>query len=158
MKILVLSDSHRQIDRCYAAAWRENPDCIFHLGDYMADAQALQKKLPHLRFEMIAGNCDWELPGEGERLVELEGFRLFLTHGHHYGVKSGCERLIRRGTELRADAVLFGHTHRALLDDSHGFWLMNPGQMERDTPDRPAGYGVITIENGTLTPGNRQFG
>ena len=37
--------------------------------------------------------------------------KLFVTHGHAYGVKSGLGRLAERAKTLGADVVLYGHTH-----------------------------------------------
>ncbi|GHU88040.1 phosphoesterase [Clostridia bacterium] len=148
MKILVLSDSHKSVDRCYAAMLREQPGVVIHLGDHIDDARALKRELPGTRFEMVAGNCDYGTPTDYEKVIELEGVRILVTHGHLYDVKNGLNKLIRRGADLRVNLALYGHTHNAWLEYTRGFWLMNPGQMERDCDSRPAGYGIVTIADG----------
>src|SRR5690606_9819854 len=39
------------------------------------------------------GNCDWDDAFEEEKIVEFEGLRIFVTHGHLYGVKSSLLKL-----------------------------------------------------------------
>ena len=41
----------------------------------------------------------------------VAGVLFFYTHGHHYGVKRGSERLAQCAGDRGADVALFGHTH-----------------------------------------------
>ena len=43
-KILVLSDSHGNVDNMVKAVERTHPDMMIHLGDCWADAQKLKVK------------------------------------------------------------------------------------------------------------------
>ena len=82
----------------------------------------------------------------GDGLYDLNaGVLFFYTHGHHYGVKMGSERLAECAGERGADVALFGHTHRRELVRGVGTaaTVFNPGSL-RDG----GSYGVITIENG----------
>ena len=87
MKILVLSDSHGNIDNMIQAVERESPRAIFHLGDCWRDGQRLHQRFPELPFEQVPGNCDFLSQEAAERLVCLEDKRILLCHGHTYGVK-----------------------------------------------------------------------
>ena len=58
MKILVLSDSHGNIDNMIRAVERESPRAIFHLGDCWRDGQRLHQRFPGIPFEQVPGNCD----------------------------------------------------------------------------------------------------
>ena len=82
-------------------------------------------------------------PSEG--MVPFGGVLFFYTHGHHYGVKMGSERLAECAGERGADVALFGHTHRRELVRGVGTaaTVFNPGSL-RDG----GSYGVITITNG----------
>ena len=100
LKILVLSDSHRAIGAMYDAAILEDPDAIMHLGDHVSDAEELSYALDLIDFYMVRGNCDFGAQAPETILTELGGVRLFLTHGHLFGVKSGMSRL-----KLEADRV-----------------------------------------------------
>lgn len=73
----------------YDAAMLEDPDAIMHLGDHVSDAEELSYALDLIDFYMVRGNCDFGAQAPETILTELGGVRLFLTHGHLFGVKSG---------------------------------------------------------------------
>ena len=127
LKILVLSDSHRAIGAMYDAAMLEDPDAIMHLGDHVSDAEELSYALDLIDFYMVRGNCDFGAQAPETILTELGGVRLFLTHGHLFGVKSGMSRLKLEADRVGADIALFGHTHRALSEMMQGLYVVNPG-------------------------------
>ena len=72
---------------------------------------------------------------------KAEGARIFYTHGHAYGVKSGDETIISAARERKADILLFGHTHQSREDYEDGLYIMNPGRLSGWEPS----YGVIDI-------------
>ena len=128
MKLLVFSDSHRALGTMYDAVEREQPDAVLHLGDHLGDAEDLETAFPEVEFYCVPGNCDYFTVGPQSLTLELDGVRMFLTHGHLFGVKSGPERLALEARRVGAQIALFGHTHRALLEQREdGLWLMNPG-------------------------------
>lgn len=134
MRILVISDTHGNqaaLFRAFEAAGRI--DSIIHLGDGEADAALLSavETIPVLR---IAGNCDAGSTAPRELICEWNNVRLLLCHGDRYGVKTGLTRLIQRGHAAEADAVLYGHTHSAQIDENEGLWLINPGTMTYPAP------------------------
>ena len=77
--------------------------------------------------------------------LKLGGKRIFLLHGHTRGVKYDLQRLWYAGREVSADAVVFGHTHTALVDYDGAMYVMNPGSV--GGVHAPATYGVITINS-----------
>jgi putative phosphoesterase len=134
MRILVISDTHGNqaaLFRAHEAAGRI--DAVIHLGDGEADAALLStiENIPVLR---IAGNCDLGSTAPRELVCEWNSVRLLLCHGDRYGVKAGLTRLIQRGHATEADAVLYGHTHNARVEESGGLWLINPGTMTYPAP------------------------
>ena len=153
MKLLVMSDSHRNIDNMLCAAEHTSPDAIIHLGDHISDAMKLRAQLPDTTFYMVMGNCDYGAFGENEYFLTLESVKILITHGHMYGVKSGDAALIERARNLGADIVLFGHTHRAVVRNEFGIWFMCPGQMERHDRFFTASYGIVTIEGNSFECG-----
>ena len=58
MKILVVSETHRCVEKMHLAAQTEKPDLILHLGDHDADAMALERLLPNASICYVRGNCD----------------------------------------------------------------------------------------------------
>ena len=145
MKILVFSDSHGRLSLMTNAMERERPQRVFFLGDTYRDGQALADAYPDVPMELVVGNCDF-CDGPKELVIEAEGVRFLLTHGHRYYVKSGTERLADGAKRLGAAVACFGHTHEALNMPEQGVWLFNPGTAG-GIHNRP-GYGVITVENG----------
>lgn len=142
--IVVVSDTHRNKSalKKIANVIMEN-DYVFHLGDYYDDfvdyAYALKGKV----FQ-VYGNCDYGTSeAETEILTEIEGVKIFATHGHNYGVKQGREKLLRRAKELGATLVFYGHTHIAEIYEKDGITLVNPGCLYEYSPKKSFAFVVI---------------
>jgi putative phosphoesterase len=152
MKILVISDTHGDIDGAESVI-RKNKDAglIIHLGDYFRDAKRLSSIFPHLRFEYICGNCDFMIGDvPPEKCLEIAGIRIFLTHGHRYSVKWDYTRLMMKAHEEKADILLFGHTHIPGIIEGNGYCLVNPGSTSDPRGDSDESYAIIEI-NGNET-------
>ena len=144
MTLLVLSDSHGNVDNMARAVELTQPRHILHLGDCLRDAQALHERFPDLPMDTVPGNCDWGSFDQPERLLEFEGVRVLMMHGHTRNVKSSPLAAQYAAREWGADVLLFGHTHRPLVDYDGTLYTMNPGAIGDFR--RPT-YGVVTIEN-----------
>lgn len=147
MKIAVFSDSHGNVENMSRAIESYVPDCIIHLGDKVCDADEIASRYPHKQFLQVAGNCDYAPTVEDSILVELEGVRIFLAHGHRHGVKLGLEAFANSVYCSGAKLGLFGHTHRAVHHEIRGIQLFNPGSCGNG--GRPT-YGQIEIKNGDV--------
>ncbi len=128
----------------YDAVELERPDQVFHLGDYVTDAEDLANAFGGLDMSYVPGNCDGFSAAAPSLLREVCGTRILLTHGHLFGVKTGLARLLLEGRRLDARLVLFGHTHRPLLQQQDGIWLLNPGSCSALS----GSYAAITFEDG----------
>lgn len=149
MKILVISDTHGNINRAFTAHTRSEPvDAVIHLGDGSADADLLREALD-VPVINVAGNCDPGSNAPRERVWECEGKRILLTHGDAYQVKSGLAKLRQRAQEIGADAVLFGHTHQGVHENHAGLLLVNPGTLSNAGHHRS--YAVLTITTEGIT-------
>lgn len=147
MKLLVLSDSHGNLSNMEQAVERERPRMILHLGDCWRDAERLARRFPAIPLEQVPGNCDFR-PGEpAEKLLCLEEWRILLCHGHTYGVKQSLLTAGYAAEEQNLDLLLFGHTHKPLVDKRGKTLFLNPGSI--GDCRRPF-YGVITLQNGRL--------
>lgn len=155
MKILVLSDSHGNIDNMVRAVEKEQPRMIFHLGDCWADAEKLRRRFPDIPMEQVPGNCDYRSFEQAERLVFVEDKRIFLCHGHTLGVKQSLLRAGCKAEEEKLDLLLFGHTHQPLVDMRGRTLFINPGSI--GDYFHPF-YAVVTIENGKLDGHTRALG
>ena len=147
-KILVISDVHGRLRDLRWVLNNETADAMFYLGDGLYDLNAvleLRKEPVPYPIYRVAGNCDVNYSEPSEGMAPFGGVLFFYTHGHHYGVKMGSERLAESAGERGADVALFGHTHRRELVRGVGMaaTVFNPGSL-RDG----GSYGVITIHDG----------
>lgn len=86
-KILVLSDTHRKMDRVTALIDRiTDLNHIIHLGDMVRDAEDLEA-IYDIPIDYVAGNCDFNSSVRQRNVVKLRGKTFYLTHGHLHGVK-----------------------------------------------------------------------
>lgn len=144
-RILVLSDSHGDIENMVQAVSLSQPDMIFHLGDCWQDADKLRLHFPDMRIEQVQGNCDCRMEAH-ERIIIIEGKRIFMCHGHDYSVKMGYYRVMEAAQEAKADVLLFGHTHRIYYDYHNNMAILNPGSIGvQRAPGRPT-YGILEID------------
>lgn len=154
-RIAVVSDSHgnfRHIGRYRNECGRM--DWFLHAGDHMKDAARIAVNLgvDPSRVRVVAGNCDYPTTQPEEITVEIEGVKLYMTHGHAYGVKSDLQRIHYRAQEVGARVAIFGHSHVPVLAEVGGILLFNPGSIsEPRRPTDPPSGGVLTIENGEVT-------
>ena len=144
MKILVLSDSHGNLLNMVQAVERETPHAIYHLGDCWRDAEALHDRFPHIPLEQVPGNCDYRSWEPAQRLLMPAGKRVLICHGHTLGVKQSLLAAGYTAEEQAADVLLFGHTHRPLVDWRGRTLFLNPGSIG---DYRSPTYGLLTIEN-----------
>jgi len=150
MRILVVSDTHRYQKNLYDLLYElKNIDYVIHCGDFEGYEDEIESmcKVP---FVGVAGNNDFCSYLPRERIVELSGHRIFVTHGHTYGVSAGLRRLIDETKKRECDIALFGHTHTPTYSSDGTIQLMNPGSISlpRQASRRPS-YGIIELkENG----------
>jgi len=129
MLIAVVSDTHRVIK--YIDSAKElikDADILIHLGDNIDDVELLERSFKG-KVYAVAGNCDYSTKYPKETIIEVNGRKIFFTHGDLYGVKSSLNNIYYRGKELDVDIVLFGHTHEQIIEEAGGIILMNPGSI-----------------------------
>lgn len=146
MKILVLSDSHGNISNMITAVHESEPDMVIHLGDCESDLFKLEECFPDMLFENIAGNCDYE-EELLEKIIEVEGRKILICHGHTYNVKAGYLNLQMAALEKKVDITLFGHTHKVFYDHHNGLAIMNPGSIGAPPYGIPPSYGIIWLDD-----------
>lgn len=142
MQVLVLSDSHGEVDAMIRAVKKAKPDMIFFLGDGWRDAEALNEKFPDIPFFSVPGNCDFQGRKQTEQIILLEGKKILICHGHTYGVKHGLWDAYAAAEEQRLDAFLFGHTHTPLVEMRGPTLFMNPGSIGLGWPPS---FGILTV-------------
>ena len=150
MKLLIFSDSHGDAGTMIDVAERERPNEIFHLGDCVRDAETLSFACSGIPVIMVPGNCDGWTGMSDRLLLEREGVRILLAHGHRWHVKSGVGGALADARACGAEILLYGHTHQAVCSrEEDGLWRMNPGTV--GGVHAPATYGVILLEKGKVS-------
>jgi putative phosphoesterase len=147
-RVGILSDSHGNWDMAEQAV-RAMGDCdeLAHAGDYYRDALHLEDCLG-VPVRAVTGNCDRSVTGPQEEVWQVDGHRIFLTHGHLYGVKYGLLKLYYRARELDAEIVIFGHTHVPLDEIYEGIYFINPGSVSWSRGQALNSYAVLEFEKG----------
>ncbi len=151
MRILIVSDSHGRDEYLLAAIEAERPfDLLIHLGDFQTDEREIEK-MAGVPVFMVSGNCDYYTRISDVRFVELEGFRIFMAHGHNHGVRWGdTRRLTRTARQHGCDIVMFGHTHCPVEDRTDPKLLvLNPGSIALPRQQgREHTYMILTLRRG----------
>ena len=127
MKIAVTGDTHGRIEEVRNNIMLHQVEGLFFTGDFYADGVRLAGEL-EVDYYGVSGNCDVIRKGEEEKIIKLGGISFYLIHGHQYSVKHrGLQSLYYRCQELKAQAVIYGHTHVAKCEQIDDIWFINPG-------------------------------
>lgn len=147
MKVLVISDSHGYISNAKTAI-DKNPGIkmVLHLGDYCRDAAQLNQLYPDIDFEYVYGNCDIGVGSvPADKTIEIEGKRIFMTHGHRYSVKWDYSKLLEKAAYEEADVILYGHTHISAVDYVDNVLIVNPGSISESRSNMSESYAVLDV-------------
>ncbi|MGI6084357.1 MAG: metallophosphoesterase [Acetivibrionales bacterium] len=148
---LVISDTHGEL-RHAKKMIEQYPQIngLIHLGDFYKDAYIIKAKYPELKIFTVPGNCDFYNDLPTDIILEIEGKRILITHGHRYGVKNGIERLERKALQEGIDVVLFGHTHCPLQEYRSDILFVNPGSIGFPRSFSAPTYALLEISRGGL--------
>ncbi len=129
----------------YRAIDAHRPDQVIHLGDLQRDAEEVAEHYPQIPCCTVPGNCDGWTTDPLKKQIVLGGWLFLLSHGHTGYVKRGYAAALAEARNVRADVLLFGHTHRAYCQRfPDGLWALNPGASRTS-------YGLIELKGGELT-------
>ncbi|WP_416198534.1 MAG: Phosphoesterase [Sporanaerobacter sp.] len=147
VKIFVVSDTHGKIDKFIQfAKILEKPDLIIHLGDYVDDSFEIERQM-NIDTIRVKGNCDFDREGVNEEeILNINGKKIFLTHGNKYNVKYDLFSLSYKAKEEGADVVLFGHTHTPIIEEYDGILFMNPGSPTIPRNMSRKSFGILEIQ------------
>lgn len=148
MRILIVSDTHRKNNNYLQLLKVIGPlDMIIHCGDAEGSEYTLSAAAD-CPVQIVLGNNDFfsQLPRELEFTVGK--YRIWVTHGHNYYVSMGNEFIKKEAIARGKDVVLFGHTHRPVIDTSTaGVIAVNPGSLSypRQEGHKPS-YAVMELD------------
>lgn len=148
MKIVVFSDVHGE-QRIVERILGFNPDRDFTLS--LGDSELRRDYLENLNIILVRGNYPRD-PGQFyDRDITIGGKKIFMTHGHKWGVRRGVAKLGKMAMERGYDVVLYGHTHIAALTKIHQTFIINPGSARSPRTSLPPTYLIIEINKGDMT-------
>lgn len=150
MKILVIGDTHGKLNKVRDIYPKlKNIDLIAHTGDHLRDARALGREF-NIDVVAVKGNCDGSFSGEDFEIIETEYGKILLTHGHMQNVKMQLSTLMYKAMENQCRAVLFGHTHQALIEEANGIRLINPGSLTQPRDGSSGSYAIVRTSADSL--------
>ncbi len=160
MRFIIFSDSHGSLFNMREALRRNlktQPDGIIFLGDGLNSAKDLAAE-SGIPLYAVAGNCDLGVDvtdhSTYEKLLEFDGRKILILHGHKYMVKSTSEIVNKYAMSRGADVLLYGHTHRRVetsvkYDDGRVLHIFNPGSIALP-PDGVNSFGILEIRGGEI--------
>lgn len=150
MKILIVSDTHRQNENYKKVIQKEAPiDMLIHCGD-AEGSEELISQLANCETKIILGNNDFFAQLPKEIMFEIGDNKIFLTHGHNYGVNMG-NRVIKEEARARgANIVIYGHTHRPIIEIEENLVVINPGSLTYPRQENKSpSYVIMEVEENT---------
>jgi len=129
-RLLVISDTHGMREQ-FIEICKLHPEAykIIFLGDGAAEFESIKAEYPEWPLIGVKGNNDFgsQLPYDNQ--VVVDNWRIFLTHGHHYGVRAGQQGLTNEAIANGCNAVFYGHTHVQFSGVVNGIHVLNPGAV-----------------------------
>jgi hypothetical protein len=122
-------------------------ELILHAGD--VGGQSILVELATIApVRAVFGNTD--SPGEpgldGRLLVEIEGVSIHVSHGHEVGAPTP-QKLLARYT---ADVIVYGHTHKPLVERFGPRLVVNPGAAGPRRFDLKPSVARMTVNQGQV--------
>ena len=145
MRIGIMGDTHGDILSIQQAVSAAGPvEFWLHTGDFYRDSLIIAA-ISSVSVIAVTGNCDGRTEAKPDEFVEVAGLRLWLTHGHRYGVKTDLSELREWALRYEADVVVFGHTHQPFIGNESGLLFFNPGSPAMPRRGRSRTCGVLEL-------------
>ncbi len=123
MLVGLVSDTHSLV-RPEIFGALEGVELILHAGD-VGGRSVIDELAAIAPVRAVYGNTD--VPGEPglkpQLVLDLDGLSVHVSHGHELGSPTPARLL----TRYAADIIVFGHTHRPLVERSGARLVINPG-------------------------------
>ena len=124
-KLCVLSDSHGFIHPEIVAI-ANDCDIAIHVGDII-DESTLEQLQPKQKLVAVKGNNDEHIHWlNAVETLEFDSGSIAIEHGHHHGHQQPSHDSLRQ-TYPQAKMVIYGHTHKQVIDINKTPWVINPG-------------------------------
>jgi uncharacterized protein len=122
-------------------------ELILHAGDVGEGVLPELESIAPVR--AVYGNTDPAgFPGLTESIeMTIEGIRVHVSHGHELGAPTP-EKMLQA---YDADVIVYGHTHKQLVVNADGRWVVNPGAAGPQRFKLTPSVARITIESGRVS-------
>lgn len=151
MRVLIISDTHRNHTLLPAILDNEGPfDMLIHCGDLEGEEEIIFNMTgPECACIMVPGNNDFFSVLPKERAFNIEGFNIWVTHGHNYYVSMDLSVLKDEAKARGMHIAMFGHTHKPVVEYMDGVYLVNPGSLTypRQSGRQPS-YIIMNVKEG----------
>ena len=148
MKIVVFSDIHGS-QEITQRILDFNPDRDYTIS--LGDSELRNNFLQDNDVIMVKGNYPRDPGMFYDRDIKLGGIKIFMTHGHRWGVRRSLAKLGKMGMERGYDLILYGHTHIANISKIHDNFILNPGSAKSPRTSLPPTYLIVNIMDGNMT-------
>ncbi len=154
MKLLLISDVHgdfQTMEKIIEA--NQDADFKFFMGDFQTNKYAEQELANKFDF-VVMGNNDHPGISDKELLVELDGIKIYMTHGDRFFTFKeyvSKDKLAKVAEQHGATLALHGHDHKASISQHGSVTVFNPGSPSYPRFGSKASYGIIEIDNGEIT-------
>ena len=144
MRIGLISDTHGLL-RPQVPSVLAGVDLILHAGD-VGGASILRQLRQIAAVRAVYGNVDAEDDPDLESAIELtvDSTTIHVSHGHELGSPTPA-RLLAKYT---ADVLVYGHTHKALIQRAGTRLVVNPGAAGPKRFDIKPSVAILLINKG----------
>lgn len=143
----LISDTHGQLRPDVHTAFA-GVELILHAGD-VGGSEILRELELIAPTRAVYGNTD--PPGDPELVeridIALDGVRIHVSHGHEVGSPTPAKLLER----YDADVIVYGHTHKQLVAQAGGRWVVNPGSAGPRRFDLKPSVARLTLDAGKIS-------
>ena len=143
VRVGLISDTHSLL-RPEALAALHGVDLVLHAGD-VGGFSVLRELAGIAPVQAVHGNTDDPILGLPQQLgLTLGGLRIHVSHGDELGSPTPA-KLVHA---YRADVIVYGHTHKPLIETRGETLVVNPGAAGPRRFNLQPSVAVLTIESG----------
>jgi putative phosphoesterase len=149
VRILIISDTHRRNENYLKIVEDigDELDMVIHLGDVEGSEYVIQEAVD-CPVEIVAGNNDFFSDLPSEKSLQIGRYRVLITHGHRYYIGMGNEMIKKEAIAGGYDIVMYGHTHKPVIDISKNIIAINPGSLSYPRQEnRKPSYIIMEIDD-----------
>ena len=138
MKILIVSDTHKKNENYFKVLEMHHPDMVIHCGDAEGSEYALSSAA-ECPVYIVLGNNDFFSNLPREITLDIGPYKVWVSRGNETIKKEAIDRGV--------DIVLYGHTHRPVIDIDDDIIAVNPGSLSYPRQEgRLPSYAIMEID------------